>query len=77
MASASGFRKNTKSCSWIELTANAAVAYRPLDECADFVLGVVEQELIARTCRDVGERGERIAGRLVGVTRSSFCRERS
>src|SRR6516225_8352727 len=30
---------------------NAAVAYRPFDEGADFILGVVEQELVARSHR--------------------------
>ncbi len=46
---------------------DAAVAHRTLDEGADFILGVVEQELVARTRRDVGERDEWVAGRLLAV----------
>ena len=47
---------------------NAAVAHRALDEGFDFVLGVVEQELVARAHGDVGKRGERVAGDRVCVT---------
>src|SRR5215472_9841294 len=51
---------------------NAPVANRPLDKGSDFVLGVVEQKLVARAHRNIDEGDKRITGCSIVIAGKSL-----
>ena len=64
-----GLQEQNKELRLDRIDRNAAVANRPLDESVDFILGIVEQELVPRTQGNICESGEGIAGRRVIICR--------